>query len=669
MLILGWHGHPLLRDTDDSRGFVHHDAAAVLIEDGRIVAAIEEERLNRIKHSNVFPAKAIRFCLKEARATVSDLDAIVTDASEEFHDLLAQRETLSNPVARLPHLRAVVASTFAEEFGCNVESKLQFCKHHVAHLCSAWYPSGFTEALVVSIDGSGDGSSGLIAHCNHQEIKILRHLQAGQSLGDFYTATINCIGYDRFDEYKVMGLAPYGDPKVYAALFSKLYRLLPEGRYTLLPQAERTMLFVEAGLARHARRKGEPFTQDHKDFAAALQTTLEHIVEHVLTHHQKETQSRRLCLSGGVAHNCTMNGVIARSGRFAEIYVQPAAHDAGNALGAALWSLQHSGHRPSAPVLPHLYWGPHIGTDHEIELGLARWKPLVDVSRLSDPAAVAAEMMARGEVIAWVQGRSEFGPRALGNRSILADPRPAENRRIINSMVKKREGYRPFAPAVLEERLDEFFELPRGVERVPYMVLVLKVNAHARELLGAVTHVDGTARVQSVAQRDNPEFHALISAFGQRTGVPVLLNTSFNNDCEPIVDSIDDAIACLLTTGIGALVVGNWLVQKNGDVPAHPAYLDLIPSLRESRKLVRRRALGREPTYSLDSTVSSYFAEPSIAISESMFRLLLESHAQRTARLHAEQLCAEGLPISELTRELHFLWERRALTLTPSTAY
>ncbi len=665
MLILGWHGHPALKESDDSRGFAHHDAAAVLLRDGHIVAAIEEERLNRVKHSNAFPVRSMRFCLQEAGATLADVDAIVTDSSEEFSDLVAARETLSDPRAGLWRVRDLVADTFRNEFGVDVAGKLHFCRHHIAHLHAAWYPSGFPVSLALCLDGSGDGASGLVAHCGEREINVLRSLSAAQSLGDFYTAAIAYLGYSRFDEYKVMGLAPYGDPRAHESLFAKLYQLLPDGRYSLLSHQERTMLFADAGLARTARRKSGPFTQDHKNFAAALQGTLERIVDHVLAHYQRETRLRRLCLSGGVAHNCSMNGGILRSGRFDDVYVQPAAHDAGNALGAGLWLMQHLGQRPACATLtlPHLYWGTDIGSDAQIGRQLAQWGPLLEVKPVPDAAEAGAELIAGGAVIAWAQGRSEFGPRALGNRSIVADPRPAEHRQIINAMVKKREGYRPFAPSVLQERVREFFELPPGTDRVPFMVIVLPVRAHVRELLGAVTHVDGTARVQSVSCADNPRYHALIAAFGRRTGVPVVLNTSFNNNAEPIVDSVDDAVTCLLTTGIHALVIGNWVVRKTEDVAAHPAFLDLVPIVPDSRKLVRRCRGTQPPAFSLQSTVSRYFAEPEVGISETMFHVLADAKAAESVRSRAQRLLGPDRSEESLARELYSLWERRAVTL------
>jgi carbamoyltransferase len=667
MLVLGWHGNPRWREGDEVPGFGFHDAAAVLIRDGEVIAAVEEERLNRVKHSNLFPARAIRYCLAEARVTLEDVDAIATDSSEDFYDFLTLHELVHDPrLARLSG-RELIASAFRREFGVEVGGKLRFCKHHFAHLCNAWYPSGFPEALVVCLDGDGDGLSGLIAHCRGDQIKILRNLPEPYSLGNFYTAQIGVLGYQRFDEYKVMGLAPYGNPKIFEALFRRMYELQPEGRFTIVPDAQRISLMKQAGLTEHFRAKGEPFTQVHKDFAAALQVTLESIALHVIDWFQKQTGARYLCLSGGVVHNCTLNGVLLRSGRFKQIYAQPAAHDAGNALGAALATAREAGASIARPMLPHLFLGPDIGDDKHCERELRRWQPLIDIQRVENTSETAAELLAQGQAISWVQGRSEFGPRALGNRSILADPRPAENKRIINAMVKKRESYRPFAPSVIEERLRDYFELPEGTERVPFMIFVLPVRAEMRELLGAITHVDGSARVQSVSRADNPRYHALIEAFGRRTGVPIVLNTSANNNAEPIVDSVRDAVVLFLTTGVHALVIGDWLVRKV-DAPAqHPAFLDLVPDMPSTRKLVRRIAKDGKPAYFIETTAPRFFGTTSLPLSAQLAQVLLHDGSSNVRERFQKLGIEDAGACSQLADELFELWAERAVRLSPET--
>jgi carbamoyltransferase len=554
MIVLGWHGNPVIREFQDSTSFSWHDAAAAIMADGKLIAAIEEERLNRVKHSNVFPARAIRFCLKEARIGLGEVDAIVTDCSEHICEMLTVRAMADEPRRAFQDGRDLIATAFEQEFDMDVREKLRFCKHHLAHLWGTWYASGFREALAVSLDGEGDAESGLVAHCNGKGLRFLRHLPEQLSLGHFYMARLSFMGYRRFDEYKVMGLAPYGDPRVFESLFRRMYELHPEGRFTILPEPQIMKIMLDAGLVAKFRRKGEPFTREHKDFAAALQATLERIAMHIIRHFQRHTGSRSLCLSGGVAHNCAMNGALLRSGLFDRVYVQPAAHDAGNAVGAALSVVREAEEPIDSNFMPHVFLGTDIGSSDEVGRELRRWEPLIKIRRVTDPAETGAELLARGLVIGWVQGRSEFGPRALGNRSILADPRPLENKRIINAMVKKREDYRPFAPSVIEERLEDYFDVPNGTERVPFMTIVLPVREAARSHLAAVTHVDGSARVQSVSREHNPRYHALIEAFGRVTGFPIVLNTSFNNNAEPIVDSVDDAVAAFLTTGIQRIV-------------------------------------------------------------------------------------------------------------------
>jgi carbamoyltransferase len=335
-----------------------------------------------------------------------------------------------------------------------------------------------------------------------------------------------------------------------------LVALMDQGQYRLAAKDE-----VDRVLARLVplARGSDDLLQCHRDLAAAVQECLETVVLHLLKHWQNTTGLRHLCLAGSVAHNCAMNGKILASGCFESVFVQPAAHHAGCALGAANHVSRRL--RPELPIAPlrHVYWGPQIAHGETLRASLHAWRAWLDVRQSDDIVADTAACLAAGEVVGWVQGASEFGPRALGNRSILADPRPAGNRARINRMIKKREEYRPFAPAVTEQVATDYFELG-STSSLPYMSVVVPVREMHRKSLGAVTHVDGSARVQTVCEQDNPRFWALLNAFGAQTGVPILLNTSFNNNVEPIVDSVDDAICCFLTTGLDKLVVGDYLM-------------------------------------------------------------------------------------------------------------
>lgn len=665
MIILGWHGHPSAMETDDLPSPLYHDSAAVIVKDGSVVAAVEEERLNRVKHCNFFPRRAIQYCLDEAGIALDDINFIVTDTAEDTTDLALAREAAADPKKAFCGARRTIARTFADEFGVDVSEKLRFCRHHMAHLYGAWYPSRFPHALVCCFDGDGDGSSGVVAQCSGRDVRVLRYIPDAASLGLFYMRQLFFMGYRQFDEYKVMGLAPYGDASRYAGLLERLYQLQPDGRFSICTEQERLLLLHEANLFARARRDGQAFSQDHKDFAAALQQTLERIVDHVIGHFRAVTGERNLCLSGGVAHNCTMNGRLACSGRFDRIYAQPVAHDAGNALGAALAVLHEMGEPIASPVLPRLFLGPHIGPAAHIERRLADWRPLITFERVGDPAAVAARLLADGEVIGWVQGRSEFGPRALGNRSILADARPAENRRIVNEMIKQREDYRPFAPAVIEEGLAEYFEVPPALDATPFMIFVLPVRPEKRALLGAVTHIDGSARVQSVSSGDNPRFHALIAAFGRITGVPIVLNTSFNNNAEPIVDSADDAVTAFLTTGLHALVIDDWLIRRSPGAPLQSALLDLVPSLAINRKLVRRSSRNGEPRYGIESTANR-FSAGAVPISDNLFRVLQQREPVPIRARWSQLGSTDSDGLAQVATEALHLWSKRALVLLPA---
>jgi carbamoyltransferase len=665
MLVLGWHGSVALRETDYAeRGYYAHDGAAALIKDGSIVAAIEEERLNRIKHSNFFPFRAIRFCLREVGASITDLDAIVTDNVESTYEIFADDRALRNPGEPVQSARGMINQVFEREFGLSVIDKIRFCRHHHAHLLSAWYSSKFSDALVVSLDGDGDYASGLIAHCKHDKIKILRYLPREESLGNFYTWAIGFLGYRRFDEYKVMGLAPYGNPATYKSIFCSMFETLPEGRYKFVSFEELMDIARKGGLSELRRSKDKEFTQAHKDFAAGLQKTLELLATHVITHFQKVTGTQRLCLTGGVAQNCSMNAEILKSGTFEDVYVQPVSYDAGNALGAALSFLQEGGHKIRIPVLPHLYWGSETGTTEVVGKRLIAWSKLISFNRSSNIAAQAAQLIADGNVIGWMQGRSEFGARALGNRSILADPRPAENKHIINEMIKKREGYRPFAPSVIEERLHDFFEAPPTLKSAPFMVITLPVKEEYRQLLGAVTHVDGSARVQTVSQKVNPLFYAVIEEFSKLTGVPIVLNTSFNNNFEPIVDSVDDAVTCFMTTGLDRLIISDLIVEKQATFEKG-MLLHFEIKLPPTRRLVLRTQASGIHQYLIECNADEVFVGAAVEISKSLFFALFDSEGKAMMSRLEEVGLDRGYELDDLAVEIFSLWERRAILLSP----
>jgi carbamoyltransferase len=671
MIVLGIHGGTKFAHEESRAGFAMHDSAAVLVRDGEVLSAVEEERLNRIKHTNSFPLQAIRYCLDENKVRLEDVDFIASNMGKATLDTRAKLEFLDDPRHKdPPDAKHLLASLFERGFGVDVAEKIRFCGHHVAHAWSAYGAAGYDKSLVLVLDGDGDNKSGMVLLADGMSMTKLRVYDLGQSLGNFYIEMIKLLGYHRFDEYKVMGLAPYGNPDTYAPLFEKCYKLLPEGNFTLADPLMWLTYFDAAGVLSHARRKGEQFTKMHMDLAAGLQAALEKIIFHILRHYQKETKQHNLCLAGGVAHNCTMNGKVLYSGMFDNVYVQPAAHDAGGALGAA-WHVMRE-HRPGLrpKKVEHIYWGPDIGEDREIECVLEGWGGLVEFRREPDICATTARLISEGAVVGWVQGRSEFGPRALGNRSIVADPRPPDNKSLINKMVKKREAYRPFAPSVLEERAGAYFDLTDSQTAFPFMIFVLNVREHVRELLGAITHVDGTARVQTVSRESNPKYWKLIREFEKITGVPILLNTSFNNNAEPIVDSINESVTCFLTTGLNYLAIGSYLASKKEVDIADDAYRALVPSLPAHRRLVRRTEPGADGVpqyvYEVQSAASPLFSQRDAPVSPDLFRMLQAADGRKSiSRLFGETNVTDETRTRSIMRELIDLWEQRAVELRP----
>ncbi len=550
-----------------------HDAAAVLLKDGKIVAAAEEERLTRVKHTNRAPLHAVQFCLDEAGIALKDVDFVAYYLMEEaqnkrifnFYATRNVRHENLSDVEKITSARELIADRFRRFFNEDISSRLRFVNHHLAHAVSTYIYSGYDKGLVAVFDAFGDGASGLISRGENGRIEKLRVIETKDSLGGHYSQVIDYLGFRIFDEYKVMGLAPYGDPSRFRSLFQELYTLNREGNYSLS--------FFDRRLEKlktccPPRKKGQPIEQVHKDLAAALQESLENIVMHVLTFYRREFSLPKLCLAGGVTHNCTMNGKIAKSGLFDSVFVQPAAHDAGTALGAATHVYLQEGGKWAPQKLGPIYFGHNVQREN-IEKILECWSSFLSFEKVQNVEQATAQLLADGYVVGWVQGKSEFGPRALGNRSIIADPRPMENKDRINAMVKKREGFRPFAPSVIEEAASTYFEIPKAADGLQYMIFVVDVKEDQRQKLGAVTHVNGSARVQTVSRADNPRFWGLIKAFGDITGVPVVLNTSFNNHAEPIVDTATDAITSFLTTELDYLVIDNFIAKKkNWDLAA-----------------------------------------------------------------------------------------------------
>ena len=549
-----------------------YDAAAALVVDGVTVAAAAEERFNRRKHSGDFPSEAISFCLEQAGMQLKDVDQIahafdyapyreiysLDQVSGELYETVLSREVLLAQVSR--HCPGVAPEQVYQ------------VGHHLCHAASAYFTSGWDAAVVVVLDAMGEAQSGSVFHGRDGILCKLRELPANDSIGILYSLVTLHLGFDfNSDEYKIMGLAPYGDPERYADVFSRMLECRPDGSVRIpvlrLNRTRNEREYYGASrswLAENLiapRNPNDPITQDHCDVAAALQGCLDRAVLHICAHFAARTGLRRLAMAGGVALNCTANGKLMRSGLFDEVYVQPAAGDDGAALGAALYQASLGGVRNRRFPVPFL--GPGYST-HEIEAAAKGFENRICATRFDtfeDCCREAARLIKRGKVLAWYRGRMEFGPRALGNRSILADPGRPEMRDRINMMVKKREAFRPFAPAVTIEEVNRWFDVP-PMTALPYMIATVDVRPEHRAALPAVTHVNGSARVQTVSATDNPEFHELLRAVGKETGREMVLNTSFNVKGQPIVNTPREAVETFLATGIDYLFVENLLVAR-----------------------------------------------------------------------------------------------------------
>jgi len=676
MLVLGINVGPALETQYSREQNFAHDAAAVLLQDSEIIAAVEEERLNRIKHCNAFPKRAIDFCLLHANKTLANIDRIAINLSEQDGTRYAQLASLEDTTVPLRSARDYFSTNFLETYGIDVASRLEFCPHHSAHAWSAFALSGLEKSIVLVLDGAGDSGrgdgkslSGLVGVAGRDGFEILRNLTVEQSLGHLYVMAIKLIGYDLFDEYKVMGLAPYGDPNRFRGVFQQIYRLEDFGQYYISPTYVEE-LFVELSKNKDylpPRRKGDHIGQIHQDFAAALQEAIELIVFHVAKHFRNTTKIDCLTYAGGVAHNCTLNGKLRNSGLFKRIFVQPAAHDAGCALGAAVYAMNKAFPNVPPAQLHTLYLGPPLPTTDSIAQRLMQWSCMLNFARSQNICREAAELLARDSVIGWVQGRSEFGPRSLGNRSILADPRPAENKARINQMIKKREGYRPFAPSILDGQVDVYFDAPGPTDNLLFMNMVVPVKESWRARLGAITHVDATARIHVVRRADNERYWQLLSEFGAITGIPILLNTSFNNNHEPIVDSIADAISCFLTTDLTHLIIDDYIVTKTPEI--HFRIPDMTISTRASIKVTAGYKLKQsqfDRSWTLETNYGRRFGGGTREISQDLFKILTTCSPGTSILAICASLSI--IPGLRLIDEIYDLWCKRFIILEPATA-
>jgi carbamoyltransferase len=584
MMVLGLNAH-------------HADAAAALVVDGRVVAAAEEERFSRTKHHAGFPAAAARWCLAHAGIDARDVEhvAVNTDPRAAWPARLSFALRHPPTPARIAEAlrtrgrRLDVRGQLAAALGAQLpRARLHAVPHHLAHLASAYFAAPWEEALSVSVDGSGDFATAAWGRGRGSALALEGQVGFPHSLGVFYQAMTQFLGFpDYGDEYKVMGLAPYGEPR-FAGALREVLRRGADGAWRLdlrwfRHQRARTTLEPEDARPRFAplfhpriaalfgppRRPDEPLEQCHRDLARSVQDAYEDALFGWLSTLHARHPLPRLALAGGCAQNSVANGRIVERTPFRELYVAAAGYDAGGALGAALATWHRLGGARVDP-LPHAQLGPAFD-DATIGAVLDGARGQLaeagcGIERLEDPRALDARVvdaLCAGGVVGWFQGRMEWGPRALGQRSILADPRRADIRELLNRKIKRRESFRPFAPSVLREHVADWFARDADV---PFMGEVLPIRAERRAAIPAVTHVDGTGRLQTVGREHNARYHALISAFHARTGVPMLLNTSFNEN-EPIVCHPREALHCFLRTRMDALAMGAWLVSRPADPP------------------------------------------------------------------------------------------------------
>ncbi|GAB4268330.1 MAG: carbamoyltransferase [Candidatus Rifleibacteriota bacterium] len=558
---------------------VYHESAASLVIDGEQICFIEEERINRIKHAktaevdnpHVLPVGAMKKCLEMAGLDFSDIDYFAYSFSKEGRLQNIGVDSFFKPGSwgteegeNLFHSRLLsVPEAIGQTAGFDVSDKMVWVDHHLAHAASAFYCSPFSEALVMIVDGIGEFDSISAYVGRHNQLGKIFSVPYPNSLGFLWEKICRFLGFSEHDACKLMGLSSYGDPAKLRDSFAKIARL-----------DEKSLFVVDNGITRFrsddmsgleeifgpARQKDDVIEMRHKDLAAALQEFTENVMLSLAQRLKKQFRMNKLCLAGGTALNCVANTALRKKAGFSEIYVQPAANDAGTALGAALYVWCGLNDKPKNFHLRHSYYGPSYSED---EIKRAIKMAGLKSQTVNNAPAMAADFVSNGMIVGWFQGKMEMGPRALGNRSLLADPRRRDMRDILNRKIKHREEFRPFAPSVLEEKANEWFEIPGKSVSDEFMLFAFPTRKKLHEKIPAVVHVDNTSRIQVVKRETNPKYHALISEFEKLTGIPMVLNTSFN-DSEPIVMSPEDAIKTFLKTGIDVLFLEDQMILKEG---------------------------------------------------------------------------------------------------------
>ena len=565
----------------------HGDSSCCLIKNGIVLCAIEEERIRRIKHWAGFPSEAIKFCLNDQNITIEDIDYVTVsrDTKKNFlkkvyYSLIYSRDfsLISSRLINFKKINSIknkLAQTFEVPLK-NIKAKVYNIEHHRSHMSSAFFASSFNKSAILSIDGFGDFTSTMTAIGESNKLKVLKKINYPHSLGIFYTAATQFLGfYEYGDEYKVMGLAPYGKPK-FLNLLENIIQVTDDGLFKLnkkyfdhfkngvkmdwlegKPKIDKLFTNSWVDLFGISRLKDDKIEQNHKDIASSVQAFTEKIIFHILNNLYDETSCENICIAGGVAQNSVLNGKIISKTKFKNIYIPSAGHDAGTSIGSSLYLYNHILEEDRVPEIKTAYFGSRFKTSEIVSL-LKKKKLDYFVLSQNEIFEKVVNKLINGGVVGWFQGRSEFGPRALGNRSILVDPRRKDAKDILNRKIKRREHFRPFAPSILIDHVSDYFYYDR---KVSFMEQVLEFKKEMYNEVPAVVHVDGTGRLQTVDKIVSPKYYNLISYFYEKTGVPILLNTSFNEN-EPIVNSPKEALDCFLRTKMDMLVMENILIER-----------------------------------------------------------------------------------------------------------
>jgi carbamoyltransferase len=595
-----------------------YDGAAVLLEDGVVVAALEEERLDRIKHSNKFPVQAIRYCLESRGLSLTDLSSIAYYVDESAADALLTRMYLTRPeFPRRINARTLIHATLGKALGGDFDpSRLRFYEHKLTHAACAMHQSGFEESLVFVIDNAGGLYAGRRGPGGAVSMETLALTPPANSLQKLCHAILPFLGLSLFEEYKALALAALGDDEIFKAQIGGLYELLPGGEYRLhLERASALIAAIEPP------RLGAELHKRHYDLAASLQRAMEEIVLHVLKHYRAATGLRHLCVAGGMAENVETNSYVLYSGLFDEVFVHPAAYDSGCALGAALLASQDDGRPAPQTRVQGVGWGSGLGGSSVIDAELGRWSGFLRIERDNDAVHRAAEMIAGGSLVAWVEGRSDFGSHALGNRNVFTLPSSVENAVRLHRALGRPETYRPLALLIREEDRQEWCQLPPHYGALPFQTFTVRVRTSKHAEVAAALYANGKAKVQTVSRELRPRLWRLLGELVRMKAAPALLSASFNRISEPTVESIEDAAACFIASGLDYLIAGDLIAEKTEATRA--AWMSLRVSLPPYTQLVRTKGwLERQRRAIRDEICTTYAPGPRKTITRTLGDLL-----------------------------------------------